>query len=143
MGIENPGITPEAKAVLNSYPWPGNVRELANALQKAVIFNRGAPISQEDIRLAIMEKVIGHDASESNDDDDTMRAIIRRELSAHNGEEDIFDRYMDKIAGILLSETLNITEGNRSKAAKLLGLSRPTLHSKIEKYQLKFETYVK
>ena len=142
MGIENPGMTTEAKSILNSYPWPGNVRELANAIQKAVIFNRGAPITQEDIRLAIMEKVIGNEVSEITDED-TLRTIIRREISALNGEDNIFERYMDKIAGILISETLNITDGNRSKAAKLLGLSRPTLHSKIEKYNLKFETHVK
>jgi len=42
----------------------------------------------------------------------------------------------------LISETLKLTGGNRSKAAKLLGLSRPTLHSRIEKYGIKFETSV-
>ncbi len=36
-----------------TYPWPGNVRELANTIQKALIFNRGAPISAEDIGTAI------------------------------------------------------------------------------------------
>jgi len=44
---------------------------------------------------------------------------------------------------MLISEALTITRGNRSQAAKLLGLSRPTLHSKIEKYGLRFETFVK
>jgi DNA-binding NtrC family response regulator len=44
---------------------------------------------------------------------------------------------------MLISEALTITGGNRSQAAKLLGLSRPTLHSKIEKYGLRFETFVK
>jgi len=91
--IENPGITKEAKDILTASPWQGNVRELGNTLQKALIFNRGAPISQEDISQA-------------------------------------------------LSGTLKLTGGNRSKAAKLLGLSRPTLHSRIEKYGIKFETSV-
>ena len=50
---------------------------------------------------------------------------------------------MDRFASILISEALNLTGGNRSSAAKLLGLSRPTLHSKIEKYHLKFETSIK
>ena len=49
---------------------------------------------------------------------------------------------MDHFAGILVSEALNLTDGNRSRAAKLLGLSRPTLHSKIEKYGLKLKTLV-
>ena len=142
MGIENPGMTPEAKSILNSYPWPGNVRELANAIQKAIIFNRGAPITKDDLRMAIMEKVIGGDATEINDED-TLRGLVRRDISALTGEDNIFEKYMDKMAEILISETLNITDGNRSRAAKLLGLSRPTLHAKIEKYHLKFETHVK
>ncbi|MBA3029759.1 MAG: sigma-54-dependent Fis family transcriptional regulator [Desulfobacteraceae bacterium] len=140
--MENPGITVEAKDTLNNYPWPGNVRELANTIHKAIIFNRGAPISQEDIRQAIVEKVVGNNVSEVNDNE-ALRRIIRRELSAETGGENIFDHYMDKIAGIIIGETLQITDGNRSRAAKLLGLSRPTLHTKIEKYQLKFETLVK
>jgi DNA-binding NtrC family response regulator len=140
--MENPGITAEAKATLNNYPWPGNVRELSNAIHKAIIFNRGAPISREDIRQAIVEKVIGPEVNEGSDDE-VLRRIIRRELNARSGEENLFDQYMDKIAGIIISETLHVTDGNRSRAAKLLGLSRPTLHTKIEKYQLKFETLVK
>jgi DNA-binding NtrC family response regulator len=55
----------------------------------------------------------------------------------------MFDSCMDQFASALISEALNLTGGNRSRAAKILGLSRPTLHSKIEKYGLKFETSVK
>ncbi len=49
---------------------------------------------------------------------------------------------MDQLAAILVSKALNLTDGNRTRAAKLLGLSRPTLHSKIEKYGLRFKTSV-
>ncbi|UCD88393.1 MAG: helix-turn-helix domain-containing protein, partial [Desulfobacterales bacterium] len=44
---------------------------------------------------------------------------------------------------ILIAEALKVTGGNRSRAAELLGMSRPTLLSKIEKYQLRIETSVK
>jgi DNA-binding protein Fis len=50
---------------------------------------------------------------------------------------------MDRFANIIISEALNFTDGNRSQAAKLLGLSRPTLHSKIERFGLEFKTSVK
>jgi len=50
--------------------------------------------------------------------------------------------HWDHLAGLLVGEALNLTDGNRSRAAKLLGLSRPTLHSKIEKYGLKLKTSV-
>jgi len=47
------------------------------------------------------------------------------------------------VACVLISEALEITGGNRSRAAKLLGLSRPTLQSKIERYRIKLETSVR
>jgi len=55
----------------------------------------------------------------------------------------LFDKCVDRFARILVGEALSLTGGNRSQSAKLLGLSRPTLHSKIEKYGLKLETSVK
>jgi DNA-binding NtrC family response regulator len=50
---------------------------------------------------------------------------------------------MDRLAGLIITEALNLTGGNRSQAAKVLGLSRPTLLAKIEKYGIKIETAVK
>jgi len=139
--IKNPGITEEAKAIFSKHAWPGNVRELANTIQKALIFNRGAPISSDDIAKAVSEKINESD-SNSKSSDLAILQWLRKELTTRTGEN-LFDSCMDNIASILISEALNICEGNRSKAAKLLGLSRPTLHSKIEKYRLKFETLVK
>ena len=66
---------------------------------------------------------------------------MRTSLTSEDGK-DTFEKIMDHFAGILVGEALNLTAGNRSRAAKLLGLSRPTLHSKIEKYGLKLKTSV-
>ena len=141
VGIDNPGITKEAISTLENYSWPGNVREIYNTIQKALIFNRGAPVSPDDISQAISEKGQGA-VIDSQADDETIRKWVRDALN--NGASDnIFDACMDQFASVLISEALNITGGNRSRAAKLLGLSRPTLHSKIEKYRLKFETSVR
>lgn len=139
--MDNPGITDEAKAVLNTYPWPGNVRELGNTMQKALIFNRGAPISQRDISQAISGKV-GPNGVSTEEGVQSVREWVR-ELLVGGTEKDLFDWCMDRFASIVIGETLNLTGGNRSKAAELLGLSRPTLHSKIEKYKLRLETSVK
>jgi len=140
-GIQNPGIAEEAKTMLNNHSWPGNVRELANIIQKALIFNRGAPLSPEDIDQAIREKIPSDDPGENNRNH-ILKQFVRQELS-HKTGKNMFDSCMDRFASIVVSEALNLTGGNRSKAAKLLGLSRPTLHSKIEKYRLKLETSVK
>jgi len=140
MSMENPGITKATKALLTVYPWPGNVRELSNIIQKALIFNRGAPLRPEDITHAIDKKSSGK-AIDDYDNDKSIQQWVRHELT-HNPRENMFDSIIDQIACKLISETLNLTAGNRSRAAKILGLSRPTLHSKIEKYRLKLETYV-
>jgi DNA-binding NtrC family response regulator len=139
LAIDNPGIAEEAMPALISYQWPGNVRELANTLQKSLIFNRGAPISPDDISQAVSGKTKG--AGTNLEGDQVIRQWAREMLNSKL-EQNLFDVCVDRFASIFISEALNLTGGNRSRAAKLLGLSRPTLHSKIEKYRLKFETSV-
>lgn len=141
MGIENPGMTREAKGLLDRCPWPGNVRELANVIQKALIFSRGLPIGPDDINKAmsgesVVRKVDGEGAQE------VIRQWVRKVLVSETGEN-LFDYFMDHFAAILITEALRLTGGNRTRAAKLLGLSRPTLQSKIEKYGLRMETSVR
>ncbi len=140
LGIENPGITREAMSMLVSSPWPGNVRELGNTLQKALIFNRGAPLSVSDLTQAADNETRGAHPDEDACSD-SMRAWIRCMLSKGAGDN-LFESCMDHFGGVLVGEALNMTGGNRSQAAKLLGISRPTLHAKIDKYNLKIETSV-
>jgi nitrogen regulation protein NR(I) len=141
VNMDNPGITDESMGILNNYALPGNVRELGNIIQKALIFNRGAPIRPVDISQAISGGDTGKGAG-TETDDEAIRKWMRKTLASKITEH-MFDSCMDRFASMLISETLNLTGGNRSRAAKILGLSRPTLHSKIEKYGLKFETSVK
>jgi len=138
--VVNPGLTKDAKALLASHTWPGNIRELANTLQKTIIFNRGAPITSEDIALALSDR----ESEERNlreKGDEALRNWARGILMDPSAEHP-FEACMDRLAAVLIEEALNLTGCNRSSAAKLLGLSRPTLHAKIEKYHLKFETSV-
>jgi nitrogen regulation protein NR(I) len=141
LDMDNPGITKEAAAKLLSYSWPGNVRELANAIQKALIFNRGAPIQPQEILQAVGAAAAGAEALSLREKDQVLRKWARETISASD-EANKFDAIMDHFASILVGEALTITRGNRSQAARLLGLSRPTLHSKIEKYRLRMKTSV-
>ena len=141
LGIQNPGISDSALMLLKSNAWPGNIRELSNTIQKMLIFNRGAPISADDIAFALGEKsqVV---AAES----ETLEGEIRkwvREMVKVDRSANLFENCMDRVAGIVINEVLNLTGGNRSRAARVLGLSRPTLHAKIDKYNLTIETSVK
>ena len=141
MGTGNPGVTAEAKLLLQNYQWPGNVRELANAMQKALIFSRGYPIHPEDVSRAVGGETPGREAGREQADE-IIRQWLRQTLAAGDGKE-IFEECMDYFASLLISEALDLTGGNRSRAAKLLGISRPTLLSKIDKYRLKVHTSVK
>lgn len=136
--IDNPGITKEALAVLQNHQWLGNVRELANSIQKALIFNRGAPIHADDITQAISGETLAA-RPEPGAEEQIIRKWVRRAMESNN-EENTYDALLDRFASIIIGEALNITGGNRSRAAKFLRLSRPTLHSKIEKYGLKMKT---
>ena len=140
LDMDNPGITRDAVATFNSNQWPGNVRELANTIQKALIFSRGAPIQAGDVVQALGGEKVTRE-SDSQTAEDIIRRWMLTSMTTQEGEA-TFEKIMDRFAGILISQALNLTGGNRSQAAKLLGLSRPTLHSKIEKYGLKLKTSV-
>jgi transcriptional regulator with PAS, ATPase and Fis domain len=141
LNMDNPGMTPEARALLRSHQWPGNVRELANVIKKALIFSRGYPIRPEEISQAIGAQGAAK-AAQAKDAESIIRNWIRQDLITQ-AEDNVFDGFMDRFASLIVQEALDLTGGNRSQAAKLLGLSRPTLQAKIDKYRLKMETLVK
>ncbi len=135
-GSASPGLTPDAVALLQNRPWPGNVRELANAMHKVLIFNRGAPVEAEEL-LRVLEREPEAPADNS-DAEATIRTWLRAELLAPRSP-DLFERLMNHFGRLVLDETLTLTRDNRSQAARLLGLSRPTLLARMEKYGLKGE----
>lgn len=141
IGINNPGISKEALNNLMVYTWPGNIRELCNTIHKALIFNRGAPVSPEDISQVFGAGDTGN-AEKPESSGKQIRQWVRTKLNSHKNDS-LFESIVDDLTAIVLEEALNLTGGNRSHAAKLLGLSRPTLHSKIEKFGIKFETSVR
>ena len=134
MGIVNPGISREARAMIESIQWPGNVRELANALHKTLIFSRGYPIKPEDISHAVSAEagpqIITNENAEAN-----IRQWVKESLQI-GGKEELFSTLMDRFTHIVINEALKLTQGNRTQAAKLLGISRPTLHAKMDKCRI-------
>ncbi len=93
--------------MLQSHDWPGNVRELENCLTSAVVLSTGMVIRPEDLGL---------------------------DERATSGPEAF--RALDQVEADHLSRVLAATGGNRSRAAEILGISRPRLRRLIEKYGL-------
>ncbi len=140
MGQSDPGVSQEAMAKLTAHDWPGNVRELGNVLKKALIFSRGAPLSPDEVQKALGAPLRQGAEAATGEDGDPIAETIRRELAS--GRDGLFEELMDRFGHMVIRLALEATGGNRSQAARLLGLSRPTLIAKIEKYGLRIESRI-
>ena len=110
-------IAPEAMELLVNYPWPGNVRELRAALEGAVVFCRGDKIVPGELP----ENVRTGNAAGSGLE--TQGVLLSAE-TVKDAEKQIIIR------------ALKEADGNRTHAAKRIGMSRRTLHRKLHEYQL-------
>jgi two-component system, NtrC family, response regulator HydG len=109
------GISPEARALLVRYPWPGNVRELRNAIENMVLLARTDVLSVDDVP----EIIKSGDAA-----------------GALTGGFDLAGRSLEEVERALIAANLKLMEGNRQKAAKVLGIGERTLYRKIKEYEL-------
>jgi DNA-binding NtrC family response regulator len=107
-------IAPETLAVLTAYPWQGNVRELENTIERAVALTHGAILTTED-----------------------LPGRIRRSKNSSVLIEQAKSKLltMAELEKTYILEILKKTEGNKSQAAKILGLDRKTLYRKIDEYR--------
>ena len=104
------GLAPDALAALDAWAWPGNVRELENRMKRAVIMADEKLITAADLDLA----------DKDEDGPELLNLKAAREIA-------------DRKA---IRRAIARTQGNISNAAKLLGISRPTLYDLIKQYEL-------
>lgn len=131
--MHNPGLTDEALVMMQKYLWPGNVRELSNKMHKALIFSRGLPLGKDDF----VKLVDGAAAPpQTVGDEENVRSWVTRTLLTEHHEK-TFETLADRFGAIVISEALELASWNKTRASKLLGMSRPTLLGRIEKYGLK------
>jgi DNA-binding NtrC family response regulator len=102
-------LSKEAKDALLKYPWPGNVRELENVIERAMILTEGDTISAEHISL-------------SNEGPSVPASMPAMGITIHDMEKN------------LIFSTLKKVDGNRTRAATLLGISIRTLRNKLHEY---------
>ena len=137
MEVRPPELTQQALALLTGHSWPGNVRELRNLMQQLLIFTQGGVIEAADVERALAGKGGEggrlHGSSLANTPALMLEEYVRHFLETY-GEGNIFDAIMDDVGARVVREALRLCEGNRSRTARMLGLSRPTLLAKIDKY---------
>jgi len=111
----NPGVqslSPDAIDAIDAYAWPGNVRELENRMKRAVIMADGKTVTAADLDLT----------SSAADDDEGMLINLR-------AAREVADRKA-------IRQAMSRSDNNISGAAKLLGISRPTLYDLLKQYRL-------
>jgi transcriptional regulator with PAS, ATPase and Fis domain len=113
------GIAREAKDQLLTYPWPGNVRELRNAIERAVILADGGYIKTEHLPLTVPRESPVASVEDASD-----AALPPGGVNLEDLERS------------LVTKALLQARYNKTRAAKLLGLTRAQLYSRIEKYGL-------
>ncbi|HEU4710723.1 MAG TPA: sigma 54-interacting transcriptional regulator [Pyrinomonadaceae bacterium] len=122
------GISKDALQALITYDWPGNVRELENAIERAVIIASGRQIELEDLPEAI-NKI----ALQKRD-----QIKVERAKAASEGRTTTFEitvpSSMEEIERLAIEATLDYTGGDKSHAAKALGIGRKTLYRKLDQY---------
>jgi DNA-binding NtrC family response regulator len=134
-------ISREALTALSSYPWPGNIRELAHVIETAVLMTDSDRRTLSDLPALIATGARVHQLSSSEavrfGDPEVDRVISpsTRMTSDWSGCEDS-QLLLDNVIKRALIRSLEQTQGNRRRAADLLGISRSTLYRMLERYQL-------
>jgi two-component system response regulator HydG len=111
------GFTPGAMDLLIKYDWPGNVRELMNAVERGVVLARSKYLGNEDFTIIPSPTEKNGKSLPFFDVTDTPMSLEEVEKAA-------------------ILRTLETTSGNKSEAARRLGITRKTLHKKLKKYGL-------
>ncbi|KAF5027918.1 Transcriptional regulatory protein ZraR [anaerobic digester metagenome] len=111
------GFTPAAMDHLVRCAWPGNVRELENAVERAVILSVGEYVTERELPLC-----------------DPRPATPALATQVEGGSGGLTGRPLDDVEREVILATLDSCGGNKSEAARVLGITRATLHKKLKKY---------
>ena len=115
------GLTDDAADALKACRWSGNIRELQNCIEKAVILSEGEVLTGEDIQTDTRS---GPGVTRDGSVMPGLTSSVMPGLTGHLNEE------------TQVREAMERCNGNISAAAKLLGVSRPTLYAKLKKYDI-------
>lgn len=118
LGKPEPKISAEAFEMLLNYSWPGNIRELQNAIEFSVILAENDLISEKQLPKEIQ-----------------LPPVLQNVAAKANGISTTLN--LDEQEKETILKALAQAHGNKKKAAEILGIHRPTLYSKLKRYEIK------
>jgi DNA-binding NtrC family response regulator len=141
LGKDVHGISPDAMDVLLNYSWPGNVRELQNVLKQTLLRSSGYVVIPdfipEQIRSSEVEPADGNMGDAAAID---LRQFVEDRLNA--GSNDLYAEAVEFMERFVVTRVLGICDGNQSQAARILGITRGCLRSKIRGLKISIDTLV-
>ncbi|MDH4233139.1 MAG: sigma-54 dependent transcriptional regulator [Nitrospirota bacterium] len=123
-------LSKEAKALLLKYDWPGNVRELENVIKRACVLSTGTIIENKDLLIEENNSYSIKDFLEEK-----LKHYLKDMTNATNCN--LYGTVLSEVEKALILIVLKETNGNQLKTAKVLGINRNTLRSKIREYKIK------
>jgi DNA-binding NtrC family response regulator len=135
LGMSVQSISPEALELLEKFNWPGNVRQLQSSIREALIVSVGPTIIPEFLPADLHQE----DTPESEEDAETgsMLEVDSQSLphfietAVRGGEKDAYRRSLENFDRLIISLAMRQADGNQTRAAEILGLSRVTLRAKL------------
>jgi len=137
VGNPEPQIHADALECLQEMSWPGNVRELENVVRRALVSSHGI-ISLNDVQEAIAQDTISKSLAPLPAGDQPLAAYVSDLLGKvmRSEIEDAQARVTVAAERELYTQAIQLAAGDQSKAAKWLGVSRPTMREKLLRYGL-------
>jgi DNA-binding NtrC family response regulator len=130
LGKDVHGIAPEALDLLLRYSWPGNVRELEAVMRQSLLQTTGSVILPEFLPDFVRRENAEESPGEASDESaSNLKGWVDSRL--RNQSHDMYREILQLTERYLLTMVLRATGGNQSQAAKLLGITRGSLRSKI------------
>jgi DNA-binding NtrC family response regulator len=131
IGVTVTGVAPETIDLLLRHSWPGNVRELANAVERAVILARGGVLRPEAFQGIMEAMVVRPTTAHPPLSAPAPGAATLGGITAATRVAGDAAFNLDELERLAIIRALAATGGNRTKAAKLLGISERTLRNKL------------